>query len=82
MLCWGFMAAEQISPEDHLGNKVFDPILASKKASNLLIIILVVLAAAVLFALGLLLIQPISPEALQHLSQSALDAIPAVPFSR
>jgi len=72
----------QISPDDHLGNKVFDPILASKRASNLFIIILVILAALALLVIGLLATRPVSPEALLRLSQSALTSLPAVPFSQ
>lgn len=76
------MTAEQISHDDHLGNKVFDPILASKRASNLFIIILVILAALVLVGIGFLATSPVSPEALLRMSQSALDALPSVPFSQ
>jgi len=76
------MAAEQISPDDHLGNKVFDPILASKRASNLFIIILVILAALSLLVIGLFATRPISPEALLKMSQSAITSIPGVPFSQ
>ena len=76
------MVAEPISSEDHFGNRVFDPILASKRASNLLIIILVVLAALTLLVIGFLVTGPISPEALLQMSKSALTSLPSVPFSR
>ena len=82
VLCWVLMAEVHTSPDDTLANKVFDPILASKRASNLLIVILVILAALALFLIWFLATRPISPEALLQMSRSALDALPDVPFTR